>query len=200
MWVRLTTIKQISVNGKPTTCHPGEWVEVGGQLARSWLVSGDADRPDQPDLEILPGCGIVVAGAFEKVSALLPGLDVVSGEPALAFSKTLYWNTRANFRPEFVGAGFKLLDRWEIAVPLAGYEHLAGDIGSEEERSRTVDVIRDLRVPYYDIRLMFLRRCQRVEKLLALWRDEAGDRRLAFLRALYRVKPMMQALPVMWIG
>lgn len=200
MWVRLKTIKYISKNGKTTPHYPGEWVEVGGQQARSWQVAGEADRPDQPDMKVLSGCGLVIQGAIGKAASLLPGLDIVSGEPTLTFSKTLYWDTRANFRPEFVGAGFSMLDRWEIAVPLAAYDRLADSIGSEEERSRTVDIIRDLRVPYYDTRLLFLRRCQRVEKLLSLWRDETGDSRLAFLRVLYQVKPKMQALPVMWIG
>lgn len=201
MWVRLNSIQYLSENGRQTTHFPGEWVEVGGQLARSLLGTGQAERPDQLDLEAMPGCGIVVrAGGQQQARKRWPGLEVMEGDPSLEFTRTLYWDTAVKIRPELVTAGFGWLEQWEVALPLGSYERLARDIGNKAERAKTVKVIRDLRVPFYETGLMFLRRCRRVEALLAAWRAETGERRLAFLRALYRVKPLVLALPVEWIS
>jgi hypothetical protein len=201
MWIQLKSIQYLSVNGRQTTHFPGEWVEVGGQLARSLITTGQAHRPDLPDLQAMPGCGIVVrAGGERRARKMWPGLEVMEGEPGLEFRRTLYWDTARPVRPELVSAGFGWLEQWEVAVPLGSYERLARDIGNEAERAKTAAVIRDLRVPFYETGLMFLRRCQRVEGLLAAWRAETGERRLAFLRALYRVKPLVLALPVEWVS
>ena len=202
MWVRLKSIQYLSVNGRQTAHFPGEWVEVGGQLGRSLIGTGQAGRPDQPDLRAMPGCGIVVrAGGTQRAGKMWPGLEVMEGEPGLEFSRTLFWDTGVKIRPELVTAGFGWLEQWEVALPLGSYERLARDIGSEAERAATGAVVRDLRVPFYETGLMFLRRCQRVEGLLAAWRAESGEeRRLAFLRALYRVKPLVLALPVEWVS
>lgn len=197
MWVRLQSTQYISDRGKQLMKFPGEWVNVGKQQAMSWLATGEADRPDMPDLQALPGCGVVLLGS----PATKPpgGLERVSSdEPRLEFARTLIWSG-VNFRGDLLGIGFSLLDTWELAVPLLSYETLARDLGDESERERTRAVIRDLRVPVYDVRLMFLRRCHATRELLDEWAGEAGDRTLAFARALYRVKPLVLALPATWV-
>lgn len=203
MWVRLKSIQYLSVNGRPEPHYPGEWVEVGGQLGRQWLATHQADRPDLPDINALPGCGVLVKGALEQVESLLSGIDVVSSDqPEMLFSKTLFWNTTTKLKPEFVPAGFNFLERWEVAAPLASYERLAADIGEEADRRYTVEIIRDLRVPYYNPDILFFRRCEGAKDFLTAWaeeQEEGGDSRLAFLRALYRVKPLLQPLPVEWL-
>jgi hypothetical protein len=202
VWVRLKSLQHIGVNGKLVTFHPGEWVQVGKQQANAWLTTGAADRPDMPDMRVLADCGVVVSGNAAKVKSLLPGLDVAEGEPYLQFNKTLLWDSAVNLRPELIVSGFNFLDTWEIASPIGSYEVLARDIGSEADRMRTETVIRDLRVPWYECRVLFLRQCRATRELLEAWRveREAGDDRLAFLRALYSTKPLILALPATWIG
>lgn len=198
MWVRLRSIQYISHQGRTVTHQPGEWVDVGRHQADRWLATGEADRPDIPNIKVLASSG-VVANDGQRAEAILPGLHIVEGEPALKFEKTLLWDTEANLKPEFVTDGFSYLDTWEIAVPIASYTELARDIGPMKERIKTEAVIRDLRVPYYDPRVIFAKQCRSVRELLALWDKEPGDRRLAFLRALYQVKPLILALPESWV-
>lgn len=125
------------------------------------------------------------------------------GEPAIAFQKTMIWNPKVQLRTELVSAGFGMLETWEIAVPLYSYDELAVHIGSEEDRKRTKAIIRDLRVPVYDVRLIFVRNCEATQQLFDAWTEENGiagesDERLSFMRAFYRVKPAMLALPITW--
>jgi hypothetical protein len=198
VWVRLKAIQYLSENGRQVTRYPGEWVQVGNQLARQWIANGDADRPDMPDMQAMPGCGIVLTSA--KACTRPPGgLELVhADQPELAFANTLVWSG-VNFRGDLLTTGFTLLDTWEVAAPILSYTILARDIGSDEDRAATCDVVRDLRVPVYDVRFLFLRRCDATRRLLKTWHNEAGDRSLAFLRALYRVKPLLCALPTTWV-
>lgn len=197
MWVRLRSIQYVSENGRTITKHPGEWIRVGRQQATSWLATGEADRPDMPDLDALPGCGVVLTGGSPSVS--LSGLEMVKADkPRLEFARTLLWSG-INFRGDLLAAGFRALDAWELAVPLLSYETLARDVGSDEDRGQTEKLVRDLRVPLYDVRLMFVHRSAATRRLLDAWLVEEGDRSLAFLRALYRIKPLMLALPTTWV-
>lgn len=197
MWVRLLSLQYVSENGKTITKRPGEWVKVGKQQATSWLATGQADRPDMPNLDALPGCGVVLTGGSRSMP--LSGLEVVSVDvPCLEFARTFLWSG-INFRGDLLAAGFQALDAWELAVPLLSYEKLARDVGSDGDRQRTEKLVRDLRVPLYDVRLIFVRRCAVTRRFLDAWLAEEGDRSLAFLRALYRVKPLVLALPTTWV-
>jgi hypothetical protein len=103
---------------------------------------------------------------------------------------------------DLVPFGLRFVERWDIAVPLWRYGVLAADIGTPEERARTQAVIRDLRVLLYCHELLFFRDDAPARDFLAAWRDECAtgdERRLAFLRALYRVKPRLCALPCNWM-
>jgi len=108
-----------------------------------------------------------------------------------------------------VEAGFRFLEHWEAAAPLSERD-LAEDLGRAEERRQTAGLLRDLRVPVYACELLFVRDCDGGRALLAAWQEEMGRGdtgtrgrgdagRLAFLRALYRVKPLFLALPRSWL-
>jgi hypothetical protein len=115
------------------TKYPGEWVRVGGQQARQWLVDGQADRPDMPELDAMPGCGIVLTG--DAVTKPPGGLDLVrSAGPRLEFARTLLWSG-INFRGDLLSTGFTLLDTWEVAAPILSYTTLARDVGDDEDRA-----------------------------------------------------------------
>ena len=214
MLVQLKTIQYVTILGRRETHYPGEWVEVGNQLARSWLATGEAVRPDMPDLQALPGCGLVApAHALAVVAQAMPGLEKLPqpDDPGLPFPKTLWYDPAVKLRPDLIGTGFDLLETWEVAAPLFSYKRLARDLGTVEERERTAAVVHDLRVPVYETRCLFLRCCRGTRDLMAAWGEElvlgaeepggGGDKeRLAFLRSLYRVKPLVLALPATWVA
>ena len=89
------------------------------------------------------------------------------------------------------------------------------------DRRRTLEVVRDLRVPVYEPGVLLVRDCDGGVELLRAWVEEMGpstgdssqgavsrtpaqdasadSARLAFVRALYRVKPLFLALPRSWL-
>lgn len=160
--------------------------------------------------QIPPGSGAVLTAESPSMKVALQGMGLPAQEgPAaqLPFDRTLLWDPGAVLKLDLISAGLRFLDRWQVAVPLWSYTELARDIGEEAERDLTERGIRDLRVPAYDPRVLFLRKCKDTEDLLAAWRHEqsrgekrrGGDTRLSFLRALYRVKPLILALPATWV-
>ncbi|HUW11698.1 MAG TPA: hypothetical protein VM537_18350 [Anaerolineae bacterium] len=99
--------------------------------------------------------------------------------------------------------GFHFLERWDAAAPLWRYGVLAEDVGTPSEHKRTAAITRDLRVLLYAHELLFVRNSPDGRALLAAWQEgklDGGEPRLAFLRALYRVKPIFCTLPRSWAG
>ncbi len=116
--------------------------------------------------------------------------------------RTLLWMPSADIRLEAFAPVITWLDRWEVAVPLRPYDILAKDIGTEEERAASLPLLLDLRQPVYDSRVVLFRNCPRTRNLIQTWAKremkEGGDADLAFLRAVWRVKPLILALPKTW--
>jgi hypothetical protein len=80
----------------------------------------------------------------------------------------------------------------DAAAPLWRYGVLAADLGSEKERERTAAVTRDLRLLVHAVELLFVADTPSGRRLIEIWRSECTggcDERLAFLRALFMVKP-----------
>ncbi len=126
----------------------------------------------------------------------------VADDPALIADQTLIVGPEVGIPWNLLDAGWHFLERWEAASPLWRYGVLAKDVGTAEERERTRECTLDLRVPLYEPSLLFLRRSEGAEQLLAVWQAECaegGNRRLAFLRALCQVKPLFLALPRSWM-
>lgn len=149
--------------------------------------------------------GILLLGSDPVINgrAKAAGLPVqTGGTPSLPFDKTLIVapGTRVPF--DLLPAAWGFLDQWDAAVPLYRYDMTAAQVGTEAERAATQAVIRDLRVLLHSTELLFVRRNEAGQALLAAWLEEMGqgqDKRLAFLRALYRVKPCLCVLPVSWL-
>lgn len=121
----------------------------------------------------------------------------------LVYGRSLLWDAMRlqSLRLNILPIGFSLLDTWQIAAPVWSYTELAAHVGNAAEREYTQSIIRDLRVLMYDTRMVFVRRCGDTRKFVSVWRDESekgADERLAFLRALYIVKPVLLALPTTW--
>jgi hypothetical protein len=193
LWVQLRVTKQLDLDGQAKAYHPGDWVEVGKQTALRLVAAGDAVTAQ----DRLTGFR---TGQFPGPAQLPEGCGITS-ERATKYPKTLILRLGAKVRGDLQLSGFEFLDRWEVVVPLAANYALADSIGDPAERSQTRGVIHDLRVPYYDCRVVFVRDCEAGHRLLDAWEAEilGKDERLAFLRALYQVKPLILAVPPEWV-
>jgi hypothetical protein len=198
-WVQLKTAMTVEVRGEPVQKYPGDWVEVGRQTATDWIARGLAWSTKLGDV-MPPGCGIVARGGKPQDDCL--GLPVKSRAAGLPYPRTLLWDAGGlNLRSNILPVGFRLLDNWQVVAPLFDYDVLACHVGSEGDRERAKAVVRDLRVPIYDVRMLFFRRCRATLDLLALWRErkkEITEPKLSFLAALYEVKPVVCAQPTSW--
>lgn len=131
-------------------------------------------------------------------------LEVVIADGSLAeteFDRALIVAPGTGIPWDLVRHGFHFLQRWDAAAPLWRYGKVAADVGGPAEQKRTQKITRDLRVLLYAHELLFVRNSPDGRTLLAAWQEEmtgAGEARLAFLRAVYRVKPLFLALPRTW--
>lgn len=206
VWVQLRSIQTAQDEaGNAKRYYPGDWVAVGKQTALRWIASGEAWAPAEKIAGLLPvDAGVVIQGSKAHAAQfgnLAKELPVVTGEPRLAYSYTLIWDPRLKLPSRFVGAGFNLLEKWQLVVPLWDYDELACDTGSEEDRRQAKEILHDLRVPLYDTRLIFVKRCPETRRLFVewrKWRETIDDERMAFLCALYTCKPLVLALPITW--
>lgn len=209
MWLQLLTAYSMEINGTAHNYIPGDWIEVGKQEGLRLIHSRVAVTRNYAKVirEHLGDSGIVISNADFLEEATLTvqplGLSVVvSEEPILPFDRTVLWSKNKPILKELFAVGIGLLTQWEVACPLYSYEQLAVHVGSVEERARTQSIISDLRVPLYDTRLIFVRKGENGQRLLKEWKrqtQEGDDAQLAFLRALYLVKPLILALPISWM-
>jgi hypothetical protein len=102
---------------------------------------------------------------------------------------------------ELVSAAMGWLEKWDLACPLWRYGVTAADVGTELDRERTRRVAGDLRQLLYANELLFVKNSDAGRLFMETWLKEqrlGGDPRLAFLRALHIVKPILCALPRTW--
>lgn len=129
-----------------------------------------------------------------------PGWELVDNP--FECDRTLLWMPTAEINLAEFGPVLKWLERFEVAAPLRPYDILAKDIGSEEERTASLPLLLDLRQPVYDSRVVLIHNCPRARNLIRTWAKqemrEGEDADLAFLRAVWRVKPLILALPKTW--
>lgn len=213
MWIQLTANKSIIRKGAMTHYHPGDWVDVGRQIAQEWIAAGEARTVEPAEMagSVQATSGIAVRGhlsdGWRERLSLIDGLQLAFFEdnwtPSLPFTETMIWKPEFDLRLDLMKVGFEWLKKWQVVVPLYDYTTLAAAIGTVEEREQTRAIIRDLRVPLRDTRLIFVRRCEDTRELMRLWGEfmtPGGDERLAFLRALYMVKPVVCDTPASWTG
>lgn len=150
--------------------------------------------------------GILLLGGDDTVihsRAKAAGLALDVGDrPGLPFEKTLIVEAGTRVPFGLLPAAWHFLERWDAAVPLWRYGVLAADVGTPADRQATQAIIRDLRVLLHTTELLFVRANEAGEALVAAYRQEletGGDQRLAFLRAVYQVKPRLCVLPASWL-
>jgi len=209
VWVQLISTKGVEKAGHLVTYRPGDWCDVGKQTALEWVSDGSARAVDPVALNVFAsGTGVFVRGSVERVSILLGPYakrgEITDEPPIVHFDKTLVLKpTGAHPRLDTLGTAWRLLDQgWEAVIPLLDYNQLASNYGTVEERELTAKYVHDLRIPMYDPRVIFVRRCPAGEALIAEFYEEmhrGGEEPLALLRALHRVKPMVLATPRTWV-
>lgn len=206
VWMRAITGCHIKdIHGNRQSYKPGDWFECGKHLARKLIAEGSAEfarLKDQNYILALGDCGIVVYGGEDEnlsKAASEYQLDISYGEPELTHSRTLIAEAGTPLRMRMIPTGFSRLEvGWQLAIPTYGEDIIAEEIGSQDERERTKEVIRHLSVPVYDTRAMFVARCDDTKQLIRLWKEERtdnGNDMLAFLRAYYVAKLSTCQLP-----
>lgn len=150
--------------------------------------------------------GIVLRGKDEVIEAQARKhrLPVKANDGyEIPFEKTLFVDAGTRIPWDLLPAAFHFLERWDAAVPLWTYGELAEDQGTATERKATKEVIPDLRVMLHAVELVFARKQGAGQDLMYAWQEElerGKDKRLAFLRAVGRVKPRLCVLPVTWLA
>ena len=203
MYIKLLSYRRFQEkDGRWVLHYPGEILNIKNKQTCKELIKKEVAVDMSTAAEELPkGCGLVMRqdGPIPSwVTAL--EMEMATGEPRLPFQYTIIWNPRSVPNPEFLTLTLSTLRErgWDMAVPLYSYTKLTDRLGSTEERKATKELIHDLRVPYYDTDLMFIKRNKRTEDMMARWNEErrdTTDEKLAFLRALYVSKPFILPLP-----
>jgi len=186
--------------------EPGEMMHIKNKANAKALIQdgfaidvagGQGAAPD--------GCGVEIRGKVNKppgwIEALDIGSQVVKDVRELPYGVTILWDPRYSPNCLQLIATFKAMRSfgWDLAVPIKSYAKLAKDMGTEKDRALTESVIHDLRVPYYNTHLLFIRRNEVTKKLVQTWYNEmaeGSDECLAFMRALYKTRPLILPLPV----
>ena len=135
---------------------------------------------------------------------------VISADYANPFERALIVEPGTGVPWAMVPAGLHLLEVWDAAAPLLPgkddrHTLLARDVAGANagEMARTAKIVHDLRLPVFASEMLFVRKGEMATELIKTWRNElchGPNQRLAFLRAFYRVKPRMCALPTVWLS
>lgn len=153
--------------------------------------------------------GIVLLGEDEQIEARARNHNLrvlVDPQMGMPWDKVLYTEPGIEIPWDLLPAAWHFLKRWDAAVPLWRYSVNACDVGSKEERKCTKEMVRDLRVLLHAVELLFVRDSEMGKALLNAYRHELGtsenkrNKRLAFLRAYYEVKPRLCVLPRTWLA
>lgn len=210
MWIQLLKHQRMENKGIYKSYNPGDWIEVGKQTAMLWISQGIAKNPkyDLSKEYVDNTAGIVLVNTVNErlLNNITQDIKHIgtqqSDKPAMLYSENMIWSNGIGIKRELVSIGFKLLNNWQIVLPLYDYDILATHLGTDDEKSYVKSVIHDLRVPVYNTNLMFIRRCDETRELLNQWELEqklVGNLSLSFHVAMYKIKPVLCALPTRWV-
>ena len=204
MWIQLVQYKRFKdKSGRFVLHYPGEVLDIKNKaLCKELIANKVAVDMRMAGKQIPEDSGVLMRRSGrvpEWVTAL--EMQVDHGAPALPFSYTIIWNPSVEPRQDMLVPTLSVLKRcaWDIAAPIYSYGKLANKIGNAQERARLKGVIHDLRVPCYNVGLLFCKRNERTTAVIERWTRIGGDERLAFLQAVYEIKPFLLPLPQGWI-
>jgi len=216
-WVQACTVlTRVTEDAQRVTYQPGDWFECRNVELLTLQACGKIRTVP----EILRAtfdfthAEILWRGPQQRVGALDEyGIrERVALEPAdlrLEQRYTLIARPGAVIAPNSAALGFLRIeertgyDAWEGAGCLMACLRLANAYGSAEEQASTLAALGDLRVPLYDTKLLWMRKTEATEDLLAAWSAEladGADEAHAFARALYARRVLWFTLPPNWVG
>lgn len=212
-WVRARKIvSRKDMAGISRTYHPGDWFEVRNQEMRELLESGLIQTTPQvlkAEYKVSNAGLLLRDGAIKPHDTATYGLKCQEADKlTLPWERTVILGAGAALMVTSIIIGLSRIEAgrgvgWEMAVLLEDHRKLARDVGTEEEKAKTLDVVGDLRLPVYDTSVLWVRRTEATEDWLAAFRDElasGADETHAFLRTLYTRRLMLCTLPAGWIG
>ena len=118
------------------------------------------------------------------------------------FVRTLYVDADTYFQTSPI-EGFRLLDKWDVALAETQTRTLAQGVAGKEECCATADELGSPLLLYHNSGMIFFRKNKRTEKLFTLWAKEwqrygGWDEQVALLRALLRSEAIFLTLPYTW--
>jgi len=214
-WVRcLVQFTRPNDANRRVTHYKGDWLQMRNMEIIQRIANGQVEDPSSlviPELFVADECGVVTSNNSLVREELTFDLPIArSQDYEQVYFYTLHWND-GMLRKEMLPISFELLKTWEMLVPLEPFSVLAKSIGSLEQRVLTQKVIKDLRVPVYNVDQMYIRRCTATQNLMKAWETEResvlegpeqyhkGNLRLSFLRSLFVTPLLILALPSSWI-
>ena len=206
MWIQIMKYTRIrNDQGRDVLHYPGETVDMKNKvLAAQLIAKGVAIDGALRQADVSGDVGLVVRSQEHTPDwAKAYDIPVRKGDIRLDWDYTILWEPRVQPKKHLMVTALKVLQRrgWDMALPLKSMDKLCNSLGNLDDRTRTEEVIHDLRVPYYETRLMFVHRTDATKRLIDRWIAEMdkGDERLAFMRALYHTPCMVLALPTLWV-
>lgn len=204
MLVQVIQKCRIEKGGGHRTYQIGDWVDIGGAAAKDLAAAGKVLIPEPFPKE----AGVVMP---EGAEFPFKGIETAVGGYELPFELNIVWDGKVELHEGRLKVGVSLIQSGvDVVVVLREDGVLAQGLGNREESdegqnewTRTLEIIHEGRVPVYESGLVFVRKCESTEALVEAWAAEAGvdvDTDLAFLRALYQVKPVMLAVGHRWVG
>lgn len=213
-WVRARRpMVRYDLDGAYRHYQPGDWFQANNQEIRELFARGTIDSTPQVLREEfgLQGAGLLALGA----SGPLPGLDAYgisfqsASRRSLPWELTILWTPGAHLIATGAALGLTRITAgsadiaWEMAVALQSDSRTAGDVGSQDERDKTLALLGDLRLPLYDTGVVWVRKTPATEEVIQLWQEEldgGADPTHAFLRTIYTHPVLLCTLPADWIG
>jgi len=186
--------------------RPGRGRRKKQKQSTSPLRGVKREEPSRLSSQQIKQCGVLAWGGSTR--PVLGKLQVTHGKLSLPYALTLLWKPGLKIDYQAAMRGFTRLcsprdlrQAWEILAMLVDQNLLASVVGSEKERAWTLDEVGDLRLPVYDVRVLWVRRTGATERVVARWASEVeqgADEQHAFLRALYAERAMLCTLPPAW--
>ena len=213
-WVKaIRPVIRHNLKGAYVRYGPGDWFECHNQELAELLQQGLIEtsaldvRANYADMD----AGVLTIGhdAPDEMCDKY-GLEIRRGNQLeLPWERTVLWYPGASLTAEAIVLGLMRIDAddqelaWEMAAMLDSKTRLVQDIGTEEDKAFTMEVLGDLRLPVYGTQVLWVRQTEMTEEVLRLWRAEvdAGcDERHAFVRTIYSCRVKLCTLPANWIG
>ena len=213
-WVKaIKTVIRHDLQGAYRTYQPGDWFQCKNQELLELLAQSLVDTTAHLIKDEFSGkdSGVVVLGGTKAPRALKTfGIGLKEAlAPELPWKRNLIMSQGASATIETVALGLMRIDTgndfpgWEMAAMLNSATQLARDVGTKEDKARTLELIGGLEVPVYNTGLVWLRRTKATISVVKIWRDELGsgsDPQHAFIRAVYGKSVKLCTLPHEWIG